>query len=135
MIQTETKPWQHDLDAKKYLLDVHMAFKKYLGVDFKLARLNDKEREFIFTMVPAALGIYDLCPNKQIAEEIMNMDMAYVNTLAILKFNVDNNMIVNRLTQFEPPQTDEEEDTSFIERIKKRINGESKPKQVNADED
>lgn len=128
---TNTLPWQHDLDAKKHLTEVHMGeFKKLLGTDFKMAKFDDKEREFIMTILTAGLMAVDICPHPDIAEDIKQMDYAYINALAVLKFNVDGNMIVNRITNWTEHDNETKDKLDFIDRFNDRITGKKKPKMV-----
>lgn len=128
-------PWQHELDAKKHLTEVHMDFKKHLGTDFKLAKFDDKDREFVMSILTAGMMISDLCPNPDVGEELKQMDFAYINSLAVLKFNQSNNMIVDRITNWQREQEEEKTAASWIERMTSRIQGKAKPKQVESESD
>ncbi len=132
MIEHEQgKIWQTELDAKKYLTQVHMDFKKFLGTDFKLAKFEDKEREFILTILTAGMMVSDLCPHPDIGMELKEMDFAYINTLAVLKFNVDDNMIVDRITGWQKENDGElQEESEYLSRLAKRIKGEVKPRNI-----
>jgi hypothetical protein len=74
--------------------------------------------------------IADLCPNPDIGQELKEMDYTYINTLAVLKFNIDDNMIVDRITEWQKPteEEDHELDNSYVERLMKKISGEKKPR-------
>lgn len=131
----EEKPWSHELDAVKHLTDVHMDFKKYVGTDFKLAKLDNdvmtKKQVFVMDMVPAARMAYDLCPNKEIGLEIHDMIMSHVNTMAIVNFNLDKNMIVDRVTAWVSKTQDDTtaEDDSRWKRMINRMTGKGRPSQ------
>lgn len=122
-------PWQTELDAKKYLTDVHMPFKDILGTDFKQAKFSDQDREFIMTMVGAGIMIKEICPNPDIGNNIKELDFSYIYTLAVLKFNLDGNMIVDRITNWEKQQSEETGESSWIEQMKKQFGGEKKKKE------
>lgn len=129
-IEREEKLWQNELDLKKSLMTVHDTdFRKILGEDFKLGKLDNteisrKQRFVMDFMGIARLGL-DLCPHPDYAIEIYNMDMMYAKGLAILSFNVDDNMFVDRATSWQ--QNKEEEGTEgitedkLLDRWKKRM--------------
>lgn len=134
ILKEERQPWQNQLDANKYLTEVHMDFKKIIGTDYKQAKFSDQDREFIMSMVGVGIMAMDLCPNPEIGEQIKELDFGYINTLAILKFNLDGNMIVDRITNWEKQTGEQEEESNWIEKLTKRINGKSTPTKAREEE-
>lgn len=121
--------WTSDYDQNRFLTQVHMPFKKILGVDFKLAKFTPQEQEFILDMVQIGMMAVDIVPDPDIGQDIKEMDFGVINTLAILRFNVEGNVILNRLTKWEEPEKQvRHEDLPWVERLRKRVSGESKPK-------
>lgn len=121
----QEQPWQNDLDTKKYLTEVHSDFKQYLGVDFKLAKLTDKQKEFIMDMLTIGMMSSDLTPNPDVGEEIKMMDYATINAISILEFNNQENMIIDRLTDYgkreEEKKQEEEKEDQWFNKMKKRM--------------
>lgn len=120
-------PWQNELDAKKYLTQVEMEFKKILGSDFKLANFNDQDREFIMSMVSIGIMAVDITPNPDIGHSIKEMDFIPLNTLAVLKFNLHGNMIVDRILNWQNSQEQENKESDWLEKFSKAIKGNKKP--------
>lgn len=118
------EPWQTDLDARKDLIDVDMTFRRIIGRDYKKAYFNEKEIEFIGEMVPAAIEAEQLCPNKEIGKQIMEMDFALLHTLAILRFNRADNPVLSKYTvPTEPEKLEEQQDEGegFFKRLIKNM--------------
>lgn len=128
------KVWVNEHDKYKYLVDVHMDFVKYLGPDFKMCYLTPQDREFILTMLQAGIMIYQLTPNKQIAESIFLLDMIPVNTTAITKFNQKDNPVLLRYTAGGDEESVDQEEEKWQQRLLKRIKGESKPRVMEDDD-
>ena len=136
-VDIERMLWQHDLDAKKYLVEVHnKEFRKILGEDYKLAKLTDQDREFIMEMVGAGITALEIIPVPETAVEVKEMDFAYINTLSILKFNQQENMIVDRTTgwQQEDRGVQTEEESAFIKKFADKLSGKKKPGRIEGDE-
>lgn len=132
--QEEKKPWASDLDAKKFIVDVHMDFRELMGVDFKTAYFEDKDRELMFNLIPMALLGQQLCPNKLMGKQIMQMDLALVNVLAITKFNIKGNPLFSLFTQQEADDP-EEYSNSVTAKFLDKMKGKVRPKRVEYDED
>lgn len=131
--QDQPAPWQHELDAKKHLTEVHMDFKRLLGTDFKLAKFDDKDREFVMSILTAGMMIEDLCPHPGVGQELKEMDYAYINSLAVLKFNQPGNMIVDRVTNWQQQENEEKTEMKWIERFTDKLTGKKKPRVVEED--
>ena len=130
-IEGEDRLWQTELDLKKSLIKVHdEEFRTILGEDFKLAKLNDQERAFILDMVGIGRMALDLVPNPDIAQEIKDMDFLPIKTIAILRFNIEKNMIVDRSVGWgeeKEKQEDQNEETEkWINRLQKRLGNQKK---------
>lgn len=130
-IEREDRLWQTELDLKKSLIKVHdEEFRTILGEDFKLAKLNDQERAFILDMVGIGRMALDLVPNPDIAQEIKDMDFLPIKTIAILRFNIEKNMIVDRSVGWgeeKEKQEDQNEETEkWINRLQKRLGNQKK---------
>lgn len=129
-LQREDRIWQNELDAKKYLIQVHdERFRDMLGTDFKLAKLDGaaltQKQQFILDMLSIGQMALDLVPHPDIAHQIKDMDFLPIKGIAVLSFNVDKNMIIDRTTGWgeEKNQNDQdnEKEDAWIDKIKKKM--------------
>lgn len=121
-------PWQTELDAKKDLVQVHNNnFRQVLGEDFKLAKFEEKDVEHILNLLGAGTGIIGLCPNPDVARDMKDMVFTYLNGLAVLRFNRHENMIVDRIANWNPEQQGDE-DKDFKDRLLERLESPLKEK-------
>lgn len=119
------EPWQNELDTKKYLVDVHSDFKQYLGTDFKMAKLSSNQKEYILDMLTVGMISFEITPNPDVGHEIKQLDYSTMNAISILEFNQDNNMIIDRLTEFIKKENEQEkgekEEEAWYKKMKRRM--------------